>query len=165
MAGQPEVITGARGPRNEVRERSARRSPGLAGIPEGKTVFRFSHARYRLQLTAPEEVKRSDGTVYRAKALVVMADNFKTTLDNLKDAETIERIRKHEAFGVDIFDMADDFRAVKERQTQAAIDLLADPEAKAAIIAALKASGEEDFALPGEKRARGTKPAAAQPAE
>ena len=54
-------------------------------IPEGKQIVQFTHARYRLQLTAPIEQKDSEGRVSRKKAMVVVADEGLKILDKIKE--------------------------------------------------------------------------------
>lgn len=147
MARQPEVITGYRGPRDETRE-AAPASPAKA-IPEGKTVFQFIASRYRLQLTAPRSIVLPDGRIEPgARPLVVVADEGFKTLDNKKDAKTIELVRQHNYYGTDFWDYSETLKGIQEARTKSAISVLDDPESRAKIIEALKQMGEDVFKLP-----------------
>lgn len=148
---QPEVIDGAREPRS-VRGFAdpSKRGPGPAGIPEGKRIFQATHNRYRLQLTAPETIRTSDGrTIKGEKPLNVQFDDRVCVLDIEKDARKIELMVQDPFYGVDFWDFADVLKRSKEARVQQAVDtvLAYDGEARQRIIDALRASGE-DFPLP-----------------
>lgn len=152
----PEVIEGYRSPRGErnaeAQRQAAQRDSGSKTVPAGKTVFQAVAARYRIQLTAPEEVKRSDGTYKRDKALVALFDDYMLILDDVKDQEKIKRIKAHDSYGVDFWDFADVLQKAKERKAEEAIkslkDVAATPEGRAALVEALKSSGADDFEIP-----------------
>lgn len=148
----PEVVTGARGPRDErERERmNTEANSGMTAVPKGKVVFQAIGARYRIQLTAPEERKLSDGRVVRDKPLVAQFAEHFLLLDEKKDAQSIELIKAHESYGVDFWDFADILEKKKQKQVEDTRKILADPEVKARILAELKASGDTDFALPSK---------------
>lgn len=151
----PEVITGYRGPRDETRP-AAPAAPAKL-IPEGKTVFQFVASKYRLQLTAPKSRTLPDGRIEAGdRPLVVVADEGFKTLDNVKDKKTIQLIRDHQYFNTDFWDYADVVKGVQEARTAQAIATLADPDARAAIVEALKQMGEDGFKLPG-KGSKGAK--------
>lgn len=152
----PEVIEGYRSPRGErnaeAQRQAAQRDSGSKTVPAGKTVFQAVAARYRIQLTAPEETKRSDGTIKRDKALVAQFDEGLLILDDVKDKERIERIKAHASYGVDFWDFAEVLQKAKEKKAQVAIESLKDvaatPEGRAALVEALKSSGADDFEIP-----------------
>lgn len=166
---QPEVISGPRTPGGVRKESGARpRTGGPGVIPEGKTVFQFVAGKYRVQLTSPEEIRRSDGTYRRDKALVVVANEFFAFLDNVKDAETIARLKggkarvknaegkevevefePHAYYGRDFWDFSDTLKAIQEKRETEALKVLEDPSARARIIAELQAQGVS-FQLPRE---------------
>jgi hypothetical protein len=158
----PEIVDGARAPRPEREaEAKAKRQPGggFAVIPEGKRVVQFTHARYRLQLTAPTEQKDSEGRVSRKKAIVVVADEGLKILDKVKDKFAIdmifgnpdEGIEPHSHLGTDFWDFADVIKSAKNKKVTAAKELLADPEARAEILAALAESEDEGFDVPAHE--------------
>lgn len=151
---QPEIIAGARGP-IDVRQSmqtaaEARRGPGLAAIPSGKVVFQSKWTKYRLQLTAPEEHKTSDGRIKRDKAIVIQFNENMAILDEKKDARAIELALEHSQYGNDFWDFKTVLEGIKVKKVQEAVATLADPEYKAAIIEALRAEGV-DFELSGTK--------------
>lgn len=151
---QPEIIAGARGP-IDVRQSmqtagESRRGAGLAAIPSGKVVFQSKWTKYRLQLTAPEEHKLSDGRIKRDKAIAVQfIENF-AILDEKTDTKTIEMMREHAQFGNDFWDFSTVLEGIKVQKVKDAVATLADPAFKAAIIEALQAEGV-DFELSGTK--------------
>lgn len=158
----PEIVDGARGPRPE-RDAEAkakhRTGGGFAVIPEDKRIVQFTHAKYRLQLTAPIEQRDLEGRVSRKKAVVVVAEEGLAILDKKKDADTIDRIfgneekgiEPHSHLGTDFWDFAGVIAGAKSKRVSAAKELLADPEARAEILAALRESGEESFELPAHE--------------
>lgn len=171
--GSPEVLTGARAPRSErmqeaerQRAERAQRGSGIADIPAGKVVFQAVALRYRLQLTAPEERKLSDGRVIRDRALVAKFDDGLIVLDEKKDAHTIELIRNHQDYGTDFWDFQEKIAQARARKTEEAVKSLADvaatPEGRQRLREALAASGDDDFAAP--KAGKGNAPVASQPA-
>lgn len=169
----PEIVDGARGPRGEREaEAKSKRKPGggFAVIPDNKRVVQFTHAKYRLQLTAPIEQRDLEGRVSRKKAVVVVAEEGLAILDKVKDANAIDMIfgneekgiEPHSHYGVDFWDFADVIKSAKDKKIDQARELLADPEARAQILAALAESEEEGFSLPHElpsQRSESNKPA------
>ena len=155
-AQQPQVVTGPRTPR-EQREAEAREVATQSGkadreLPAGKVQFTAVAAKYRLQLISGEK-KRGKDFIEIPKAL--QFDNFcSPVLDEVKDKDLIEQVRESEAFKgerspKEIFD----FAAQQEERRQAAIEdvksrINTDPQYKAAVLAALAASGDDDFAAP-----------------
>lgn len=150
----PDVIDGYRSTRDE-RDKQATASKRQAGraIPDGKVVFQSRGGRYRLQLTAPDEEKQSDGRLRRKRAVVAQFDEFFLVLDEKKEAEKIGMIREHADYGIDFWDFADTLRQVQERRVEDAVKTFAsvDPESRKAILAALAASNDESFEVPEGK--------------
>lgn len=176
-ARTPEVLTGARQPRSErqaeIDTRNAKLVPGRRTIPEGKRIFRFVAAKYRLQLTAPRDQHLPDGRIQSGgKAKRVDAvDNF-AVLDVVKDKDIIEmmvgvpedgvepeRWQKppHTSYKKDFWDLADEIAAAETAQKSQAINVvlehMKDPEVRAALEQALYASENEDFD-PGDKKTK-----------
>jgi hypothetical protein len=149
----PEVITGARAPRSDRdAEIAARRSTGANPVtPEGFITFRAIAASYRVQLTAPEDLRLGDGRILRGeKPLVAVFKNYFLHLNPEKeeDMKKIDLLMNHSHFGIDFFDFAEEQKARKKEKAKEVVEMLADPEGKAAIMEALRASGEVDFELP-----------------
>ena len=152
MSRQPEVVTGYRGPRGEETRNATPASPARA-IPEGKTIFQFVGARYRLQLTAPRSLVLPDGRIEPGdRPLVVQADEGFKTLDNKTDKRTIQLIRDHRYFNTDFWDYADTLKGLQDARTKQALSVLDDPDSRAQIIEALKQMGEDVFELPTKKQ-------------
>lgn len=151
----PDVIDGARTPRADrnAEAASTKRQAGKT-IPDGKVVFQARGARYRIQLTAPDDQRLPDGRILRGKqAKVAVFDEHFLTLDEKKDAEKIQMIRDHQDYGLDFWDFRDTLARVQERRVEEAVKTFkdADPESKKAILAALAASTDDDFKIPGVK--------------
>lgn len=169
----PEVVDGARAPRSErdaEAKRNQRKGAGFAVIPDNKRVVQFSHAKYRLQLTAPIEQRDLEGRVSRKKAVVVVANEGLAILDKVKDANAIDMIfgneekgiEPHSHLGVDFWDFANTVADAKQKKINAARELIADPEARAQILAALAESEDEGFEVPVDgvaSQRSGNKPA------
>lgn len=155
----PEVVSGARGPRAEVREKgvAAEFSTGLS-IPAGKRVFQAKADRYRLQLTSPAPQRLPDGRILDPEKAVVVVfkdwDGGYAVLDIVKDAFAIGEIEKHRDYlgngGADFWD----FAGVLAQRERSVVDLAvaaaasATPEARARILDALLQSEGSTFALP-----------------
>jgi len=153
----PDVIDGARTPRAERNAEAAttKRQAGRT-IPDGKVVFQARGARYRLQLTAPDDQKLPDGRILKGKqAKVAIFDEYFLTLDEKKDAEKIQMIRDHQDFGLDFWDFSSTLARIQERRVEEAVKTFqdADPDSKKAILAALAASTDDDFKVPGAAKA------------
>ena len=152
---QPQVLDGYRVPRSE--RPAAKPSPGLDHVPEGKKVFHSHAKQLRVQLTSPLDVHLPDGRKIPGRPLaVVFMEKFKV-LDLAKDATTITLMLEHPGYGVDFWDYEDELATVRERKVQETIAVLGDPEARAAIIQALRDSGEADFELPKAKAPKASK--------
>lgn len=149
--GNPEVLTGARGPQDEVIEKPKARPGRYQQIPEGKVIFQAIAGRYRLQLTAPEDLRLTDGRIQRGeRPLVAQFAEYMLVCDEKKDAKMIELIRAHPDFGREFWDLKDKLVLAKEKQTKSAVDFVlgADEDQKAAILEALLQGKSADFDLP-----------------
>lgn len=161
----PEIVTGARGPRELVAPKEIR---GPVGIPEGKRVFRAKATRYRLQLSAPEDLRLGDGRIVKGpKPLVAQFGEGFLILDLKKDADRIGLITQHVDYkgngGLDdVWDFADEIAEARENRLSTAVQtaLQATPEERAAILEALAAGDAEDFKLPPGKRPANLQPPA-----
>ena len=128
-----------------------RRGNFMGVIPDGKRVYESRAARYRIQHTAPMDLRFSDGRVVKGeKPLVTQFVDFLIYLDEVKDFDQINMIEGHRDYG-----WGHDFWPLEERLTRArqkkineAIKLLQDPEAAEAIMEALTQSRDVEFALP-----------------
>jgi len=153
---QPEVVEGYRGPRHERRDKTERDTGKV--IPTGKRMFQFRKLRYYVQITAPVDRTRPDGTIERGdKPLRVIAEEGFKTLDEVKDAETIKLLEAHPDYcqhpdeGGDFWDFANVLAGQKAKAEDAALKVLQDPVSRQKIIEALRATGDVDFPLPGVK--------------
>lgn len=158
--GTPEVITGARGPRDEreaiVAAAQAKRIPGPVEIPANEVWFQAKYTRYRVQLTAPADQRLPDGRVLRENPVVAQFEGtmLKLKKDNKKDAKKIELLMAHPRFGTDFVDFSTVLANAKTAERDRATAVLQDPEQRRLIVEALKAEGV-DFDLPTPPKSRG----------
>jgi hypothetical protein len=160
--GNPETITGARGPAEErsslVQQKLAERRTGAVEIPENEVWYQARFTRYRVQLTAPQDNRLPDGRILRTNPLVAQFDNAMLRLkkDKEKDAKKIELLEEHPSLGRDFWHFADVLEQQKTQEREQAVDVLADPDQRKLIIEALKAEGG-DFELPksSSRKAKG----------
>jgi hypothetical protein len=167
---EPEVLTGAREPRAYRKASKPEQSPGrraalkeqaALSVPD-KTVFQSDVAGLRIQLTANETEYLPGGrAAKKPKDLVLRFVDGICVLDSKKDEEAIGLAFAHANFkgnqGRDLFWLLKDaVEAKKAKANQEAADTLlhnsdalSDPEVRAKIVSALKASGE-DFDLGGK---------------
>jgi hypothetical protein len=157
----PEVIDGYRAGRSErvaeVNARNAKLGTGAAPtIPSGKRAFQAKAAKYRLQVTAPQDLRLSDGRLLRGdKAQAVQWDGYMVFLDIEKDALKIEAIEKSPYYGKDFWDFEVIVARAKEKQAQSALTSLTDPSVlstlsqadREKIVETLLATQDEDFAV------------------
>lgn len=148
----PEVITGARGPR-EVREaqaaeQKAKRDSGLGKQPEGKIRFQSRYANLRIQLTAPPDLR--DPFTGRLTPGRPKAAQFRDHVYDVGADETdkIGWLKTHPAFGKSFWLWSDVVEESRRQDRESAKRILADPEQRAAVLEALKESGVTDFVLP-----------------
>lgn len=168
MRQEPDVIAGYRGTRDtmkaEARANAAKRGAGAAPfIPPGKRVFQFRGAKYRFQITAPQDLRLTDGQLIRGgKAQVVQAENGLAILDIVKDATAIE-VLENSPFntkngGQDFWDYAEVLENAAKKQAEQTVNALTNPEVlgqlseadKLKILERLTAGTDEDFSLPGK---------------
>jgi hypothetical protein len=156
---EPEVIDGYRAGRSErtaeVNSRNAKLVPGAAPVvPAGKRAFQACAAKYRIQITAPQDLRLSDGRLLRGdKAQVVQFNDHMAFLDVEKDALKIESIEKHAYYGKDFWDFAVIVAKAKEKQAQSALASLSDPAVlgslsqadRERIVETLLATQDEEF--------------------
>lgn len=150
----PEVITGARGPRDvrdaQVADKVAKRTLG-AKAPAGKVRFQSRYANYRIQLTAPPDLRdpfTGRLTAGRPKA-AQFRDHFYDVAET--DTETLNYLTSHPAFGRTFWLLSEIVEQARKAQVAATKQQLqSDPEFRARIIEALKESNDPDFKLPTE---------------
>lgn len=148
----PEVITGARGPRDvrdaQAAEKKAKRDSGISKQPDGKIRFQARYANLRIQLTAPPDLR--DPFTGRLTPGRPKAAQFKDHIFDVKadDEEQIAWLKEHPKFGVDFWLWSDVMAEAKRRDVEDAKRILTDPDNRAAVLEALKESGVSDFNLP-----------------
>jgi hypothetical protein len=157
-ARTPQIVTGPRGPRASrvaEAEAQARGGQAVAEIPSGKVQFQATAAKYRLQLASTEQKRGKD---IIEKTRFVQFNNFVSPLyDAVKDEVLINEVKVHPAFtGEDavkeIYDLAEVMKMARLETVRVTAERInSDPEFKAAILAALKASGDDDFEAPPSK--------------
>lgn len=168
MRQEPEVIAGYRGTRDtmkaEARANAAKRGSGETPIiPPGKRVFQFRGAKYRFQITAPQDLRLTDGQLIRGgKAKVVQAENGMAVLDMVADADVIKVLDESKYNtkngGQDFWDFAEVLDRAAKKQAEATVTALTNPEVlgqlseadKLKILERLTAGTDEDFSLPGK---------------
>jgi hypothetical protein len=148
----PEVITGARGPREaralQADEQKAKRDSGLRKQPDGKVRFQSRYANYRIQLTAPPDLRdpfTGRLTPGRPKAAQFREHEYDVEAN---DTEKIGWLKSHPQFGKTFWLYSDIVEESKRRDVENAKRILEDPEQRAAVLEALKESGVTDFVLP-----------------
>lgn len=148
----PEVITGARGPREAreitAAEQRAKRDSGLGKQPEGKIRFQSRFANLRIQLTAPPDLRDPfTGRLTPGRPKAAQFRDHEYDVD-ATDTEKIGWLKDHPAFGKSFWLWSDIVEEAKRQDVQNAKRILADPEQRAAVLEALKESGVTDFVLP-----------------
>jgi hypothetical protein len=152
---QPEVVTGARGPRDETKvitvdpSNVSDRAQVAGAIPEGEVWFQAQYSRLRVQLTAPQDEKLPDGRVRREAPIVAQFNNAMLRLKKSKpkEARIIELLDEHESKGRLFWNFQDVVDRQEKAEREKAIAVLANPKQRALIVEALKAEGA-DFSLP-----------------
>jgi hypothetical protein len=146
----PEVVTGARGPREERKavasQSAAKRNPVAFG--DDKIVFQSRYANHRIQVTAPPDLKdpftgrltqgRPKVAQFREHILMIKKD----------DEDTLHWLTNHPNFKIDFWLLSDVIEEGKRQEREQAKRVLMDPEQREAILAELKESGDLDFSLP-----------------
>lgn len=153
MRTTPEVVSGARGPREErkqvARQSVAKRNPVAFG--DDKIVFQSKFASHRIQVTAPPDIKdpftgrltqgRPKVAQFREHILIVPKE----------DEDTIEWLTNHKNFRKDFWLLSEIIAEGKKQEREHAKRVLMDPEQREAIMAELKESGALDFTLPSSE--------------
>ncbi len=145
----PEVITGARGPRDERKTLSdgSQRNP-VGDKRPGKIVFQSAFATHRIQVTAPPDIKDPfTGRLTQGRPKTAQFRNNILAVDE-KDDDMLSWLRGHPKFNTEFWLLSDVIQAGKDAQREVAREVLADPEQRAALLAELRESGEADFTLP-----------------
>jgi hypothetical protein len=152
----PEVIAGARGPREErdalARSQAAERTQVRTAIPEGEVWYQGLYSKLRIQLTAPIADRLPDGRVRQDKALVAQFDNYflRLKLSHKKDKALYDLLEEHPSKDKLFWNFS---KVIEKRDQDArdkAVAVLQDPGQRELILQALKAEGV-DFQLPGTR--------------
>jgi hypothetical protein len=145
----PEVITGARGPREarelQVAEKRSKRTLGLGRAPAGKVRYQAAFANLRLQITAPPDLRdpfTGRITVSRPKA-AQFRDHFYDV--EATNKEVIDILQAHPNFGKTFWLLSDVIEIAKKQQVESVKQQLQDPEFAEAVKAALTVSATAEF--------------------
>lgn len=149
----PEVITGARGPREQrdavAADQKAKRALGVQQTSTpGKVRFQSAFANLRIQVTAPADMR--DPFTGRITPGRPKAAQFKEHILDVdeKNTDTLEWLKSHPSYGAKFWLMADVIAEAKRQEVEQAKRILADPVQREAVLEALKESGVADFVLP-----------------
>lgn len=147
----PEIVTGARGPRGTRPPKSAEPESVQAagGIPENEVWYQARYARLRVQLTAPQDTKLPDGRIIVSEPTVAQFDQsmLKLNLDKEKDKKIHNLLQEHVNLNNTFWNFQDVLDQAKRDEREAAIKPLRDPDQRRLIIEALQAEGV-DFEMP-----------------
>jgi len=145
----PEVITGARGPRDvrdaQAADQKAKRTLGLRKAPEGKIRFQSAYSNLRLQLTAPPDLRdpfTGRVTVGRPKA-AQFRDHFYDVKES--DTEILDWLKSHPNFGATFWLLSDVVEIAKKQQVESVKQQLQDPEFASLVKEALGVSASAEF--------------------
>ena len=145
---QAEVISGARGPRDERSTLSDGSQERPVAQRKGYIVFQSAFATHRIQVTAPPDIKDPfTGRLTQGRPKTAQFHNNILAVKETDD-DTLTWLREHPKFNVEFWLLSDVIEAAKEEQRKVAKGVLADPEQRAALLAELRESGELDFTLP-----------------
>lgn len=152
----PEVISGARGPRDvreaQAAEKRSKNTLGAAKAPAGKIRFQSRFANLRIQLTAPPDLRDPfTGRINpgRPKA-AQFRDHFLDVAET--DTEQLDILKNHPAFGRTFWLWSEVIEQARKAQVESTKRQLAeDPEFRARIMEALKESNDSDFSLPSNE--------------
>ena len=143
-----EVISGARGPRDERKTLSDGSQGNPVAQRPGKIVFQSAFATHRIQVTAPPDIKDPfTGRLTQGRPKTAQFRNNLLAVDE-SDDDMLSWLRGHPKFNVEFWLLSDVIAAAKDAQRQVARDVLADPEQREALLAELRESGDLDFTLP-----------------
>lgn len=144
----PEVVTGARGPREERNAVVAGTKRNPVAFDGDEIVFQSRYANHRIQVTAPPDMKDPfTGRITQGRPKVAQFRDHILRVKK-KDQDTIEWLSEHPAFRRDFWLFSEVQEAARAAEREQAKRVLADPEQRAALLAELKESGELDFTLP-----------------
>ena len=145
----PEVITGARGPRDvresQVADKKAKRALGLKRAPEGKIRFQSPYSNLRIQLTAPPDLRdpfTGRVTVGRPKAAQFRNNFYDVDASN---SEVLDILKSHPNFGKTFWLLSDVIAQAEKQQVESVKQQLQDPEFAALVKEALGVSASAEF--------------------
>jgi hypothetical protein len=145
----PEVITGARGPRDvrnaQAEEQKAKRTLGLKRAPEGKIRFQAALASLRIQLTAPPDLR--DPFTGRVQVGRPKAAQFREHFYDVdaSNEEVIGYLKSHPNFGKTFWLLSDVVEIAQKQQVESVKQQLQDPEFAALVKEALGQSASPEF--------------------
>jgi len=145
----PEVISGARGPRDtrdtQAAEKKAKKALGLKKAPEGKIRFQAAFANLRIQLTAPPDLR--DPFTGRIQAGRPKAAQFRDHFYDLDatNTELLDIIKTHPNFGKTFWLLSDVVEIAKRQQVESVKQQLQDPEFAQAVKEALEQGASAEF--------------------
>lgn len=145
----PEVITGARGPRDvrasQAEEQKAKRPLGLKRAPEGKIRFQGAFANLRIQLTAPPDLR--DPFTGRVNAgrpkCAQFRDHFYDVDANNK--EVLDILEAHPALGKTFWHLSDVIEVARKQQVESVKNMMKDPEFAESVREALEQGASPEF--------------------
>ena len=151
----PEVISGARGPRDvrdaQAAEAKSKRPLGTKA-PVGKVRFQSRYANLRIQVSAPADIRdpfTGRITPGRPKAAQFRDHNYDVAET---DSDQLQFLKDHPAYGRTFWLLSDIVEAARKEQVASTKrQLEADPEFRAAILEALKESNVGEFELPSNE--------------
>lgn len=145
----PEVITGARGPREQrnavAEEKKAKRALGLKKAPEGKVRFQSPYANLRIQLTAPPDLR--DPFTGRVTAGRPKAAQFRNNFYDVdaSNTEILDILKSHPNFGKTFWLLSDVIAIAEKQQVEDVRQKLQDPEFAKLVKEALGVSASAEF--------------------
>jgi hypothetical protein len=145
----PEVITGARGPRDvreaQAQDQKAKRTLGLKKVPLGKIRFQSSFANLRVQLTTPPDLR--DPFTGRVTAGRPKAAQFRDHFYDVdaSNEEILGYLKEHVNFGKTFWLLSDIVEIAQKQQVETVKQQLQDPEFAAAVKAALEQGASAEF--------------------
>lgn len=151
----PEVISGARGPRDvrdaQVAEKRASKAALGMKAPAGKIRFQSRYSNLRIQISAPADIR--DPFTGRITAGRPKAAQFRNNFFDVAetDEDTLKWLKEHPAYGRNFWLLSD----VVEQARKIQVDnvkrqLESDPEFKARVLEALRESNEASLPIPTE---------------
>jgi hypothetical protein len=145
----PEVISGARGPRDvrdaQASEKRAKKALGLKKAPDGKVRFQSAFSNLRIQLTAPPDLR--DPFTGRIQAGRPKAAQFRDNFYDVAESNTeiLDILKSHPNFGKTFWLLSDVIEIAKKQQVESVKRQLQDPEFATAVREALGVSASADF--------------------